>query len=128
MRITSADHGALKAAYERLFVIDYAQRSKELEERFGICGWREEQTEGTQMRVGLGPAYRTPPMRGGLKIVFSDKIGQDTDFIWMRGSGTEPVFRIMADAEGNDQERHDYLLAWQRDLVSRADEEASSEE
>jgi phosphomannomutase len=67
-------------------------------------------------------------MRGGLKIVFSDKIGQDTDFIWMRGSGTEPVFRIMADAEGNDQERHDYLLAWQRDLVSRADEEASSEE
>jgi len=128
MRITSADHGALKAAYERLFVIDYAQRSKELEERFGICGWREEQTEGTQMRVGLGPAYRTPPMRGGLKIVFSDKIGQDTDFIWMRGSGTEPVFRIMADAEGNDQERHDYLLAWQRDLVSRADEEAFSEE
>ena len=125
MRIKSMDHGKLKDAYERLFVTDYAQRSAELEKRFGIFGWREEQTEGTTLRLGLGAAYRTPPMRGGLKIVFSNQLGVDTDFIWMRGSGTEPVFRILADALGDDQERHDYLLAWQRDLVQRADSEVT---
>jgi len=123
MRITSTDHGLLKAAYERHFVQDFAKRSDELAEKFGIYGWREEQTEGTTMLVGLGPAYRTAPMRGGLKIVFSNQRGIDTDFIWMRGSGTEPVFRIMADAMGDDQGRHDYLLAWQRSLVERADAE-----
>lgn len=121
MRISTHNHGKLKDAYEKVFVTDYAKRSGELEQRFGICGWREEQTEGTILRTGLGPSYRNPPMRGGLKIVFSDKLGNDTDFIWMRGSGTEPVFRIMADAYGHDIERHDYLLSWQRDLVTRAD-------
>ncbi|MDD3822811.1 MAG: phosphoglucomutase, partial [Sphaerochaetaceae bacterium] len=67
-----------------------------------------------------------PPMRGGLKIIFADRLGNDSDFIWMRGSGTEPVFRIMADASGNDRSRHDYLLAWQRSLVESADREAFS--
>lgn len=127
MNISTHDHGKLKMAYEKLFVIDYAERSDELEKRFGISGWREEQTEGIHQRTGLGPAYRSAPMRGGLKIIFSDKLGTDTDFIWMRGSGTEPVYRVMADAWGDDQERHDYLLTWQRDLVHRADLEAVSE-
>lgn len=127
MKIETHDHGKLKSAYEKLFVTDYANRRGELEERFGISGWREEQTEGTRQSTGLGPDFRNPPMRGGLKIIFSDRLGTDTDFIWMRGSGTEPVYRIMADAMGNDQKRHDYLLAWQRDLVRRADMEAVSE-
>lgn len=126
MRIRTTDHGKLKGAYERQFALSYAQRSDELRSRFGICGWREEQTEGMVMRVGMGAAYRTPPMRGGLKIIFSDCTGTDTDFIWMRGSGTEPVFRIMADALGDDQARHDYLLAWQRALVETADQEGPS--
>lgn len=123
MRIRSTDHGALKEAYERQFLLSYPQRADELRQLFGICGWREEQTEGTVKREGTGAAYRTPPMRGGLKIIFSDSKGVDTDFIWMRGSGTEPVFRIMADAAGHDQARHDYLLAWQRTLVEAADAE-----
>jgi phosphomannomutase len=127
MQITSHNHGDLKAAYERLFVIDYAQRSDELENIFSICGWREEQTEGTSCKEGMGPDFRTPPMRGGLKIIFSNALGDDTDFIWMRGSGTEPVFRIMADALGHDQKRHDYLLFWHRDLIARADAEISSQ-
>jgi phosphomannomutase len=121
MRIRSTDHGALKEAYERQFLASYLGRIDELKQRFGICGWREEQTEGTVKREGMGAAFRSGPMRGGLKIIFSDCKGVDTDFIWMRGSGTEPVFRIMADAAGRDQARHDYLLAWQRSLVEAAD-------
>ena len=125
MHITSRDHGALKTAYEQYFAGDWEKRSEELSQRFGIHGWREEQTEGTIKRVGMGNAYRRAPMRGGLKIVFSDAHGIDTDFIWMRGSGTEPVFRLMADALGEDPERHQYLLLWQRSLIERADQKAS---
>lgn len=127
IRISTTDHGALKRAYERVFLVDYAQRSDELEATFGIHGWREEQTEGLELRIGCGSAYRRPPMRGGLKIVFSDAEGNDTDFIWMRGSGTEPVFRLMADALGRDQRRHDYLLSWQRSLIERADAQVGSQ-
>lgn len=128
IRITTTDQGLLKSAYERIFLTDYAKLSRELEKRFGICGWREEQTEGMVIRVGTGAAYRRPPMRGGLKIVFSDAEGADTDFIWMRGSGTEPVLRLMADALGHDQKRHDYLLSWQRSIIERADAEGRSEQ
>lgn len=123
MRISTQDHALMKTAYERIFVQEYAQRHQELAQKYGIYGWREEQTEGTTMRVGLGPDYRTPPMRGGLKILFNNQEGCDTDFIWMRGSGTEAVFRVMADAAGDDQERHDYLLSWQRSMVEAADAE-----
>lgn len=126
MRIATPSHGELKAAYEKLFLLSYAQRSSELLSRFGIHSWREEQTEGTMMHVGMGPGFRTEPMRGGLKIVFMDRNHRDTDFIWMRGSGTEPVFRIMADALGDDRTRHDYLLDWQRSLVQEADQAAGA--
>ncbi len=124
MRIKSTSHLKLKTAYEKLFAASFLERAQDLRVRFGIFGWREEQTEGTICRTGVGNALRTGAGRGGLKILFLDQNDEATDFIWMRGSGTEPVFRIMADAQGNDQSRHDYLLAWQRSLVEMADAEA----
>ncbi len=124
MRIKSASHLKLKTAYEKLFAADFSARAQELKERFGIVAWREEQLEGTVCRTGVGEDFRTGAGRGGLKILFLNQDGEATDFIWMRGSGTEPVFRILADAIGDDQARHDYLLAWQRSLVERADAEA----
>ncbi len=125
MRIKSSSHGKLKSAYEQLFELQFSERKNYLRQHFDIHGWREEQTEGTICRAGVGSSFRTALERGGLKILFLDKNGQDSDFIWMRGSGTEPVFRIMADAKGDDPQRHDYLLAWQRMLVTQADKEAS---
>lgn len=125
MRIKTMAHGKLKAAYEHLFEHQWQKRAAELHQLFGITGWREEQTEGIVCRIGVGPAYRSGHERGGLKIVFMNAHGDDTDFIWMRGSGTESVFRIMADAAGHDQSRHDYLLAWQRSLVQAADQMCS---
>jgi phosphoglucomutase len=38
----------------------------------------------------------------------------------MRGSATEPVFRIMADAEGSEEVER-YLLDWQRKMIIEAD-------
>jgi phosphoglucomutase len=47
--------------------------------------------------------------------------GHPKAYIWMRGSGTEPVFRVMADAAGPDRRIERELLEWQRSMVARAD-------
>lgn len=45
----------------------------------------------------------------------------DIAFLWMRGSGTEPVLRIMADIDGGSAEDEAYLLDWQTRMVKEAD-------
>lgn len=72
-----------------------------------------------------GAEHRHPPYTGGFKILLHDREGNVSDFLWMRGSGTEPVFRIMVDAQGDDTARHDELLSWHTDLVRAADKEAA---
>ena len=127
MNINTTDHAVLKSAYESEFAKAWEERKNELSARFGIHGWIEQQTEHIACKVGVGPDFRSAKAKGGLKILFLDAHKQPTDFIWMRGSQTEPVFRILVDALGTDQERHDYLLAWQRALVTAADDRASSQ-
>ncbi len=117
MQVDTSAMDQLKEHYEELFLMQFEERKEELAKRFGIFSFRGEQTEGTQLKRGLGAQHRTPPMLGGLKILFQDDNGEDTDFIWMRPSGTEPLFRVVADALGDNRERHDYLIEWQRQLV-----------
>jgi phosphomannomutase len=74
--------------------------------------------EGT--RAFPGPGGRSGAERGGLRVVFSDRDGLDRGSVWMRGSGTEPVFRVLADCEGDDEGLLDSLITWQRELVSTA--------
>jgi phosphomannomutase len=78
---------------------------------------------------------------GGLKILFfpsdiksyviinndADSYIKDHDIegkaiaaIWMRGSATEPVFRIMADTAGTDKEFERFLLNWQHRMIMKA--------
>jgi phosphomannomutase len=127
LRIRTNDHGLLKRRYEELFLEDWEQKKAGLLEKYGIASCREVNYEGTRSIEGFGPEYRSGRERGGLKIIFSNADGLDTDFIWMRGSGTEPVFRVLADCEGDDRERHDALLGWHRSLIERADNEIYSE-
>jgi phosphoglucomutase len=60
--------------------------------------------------------------KGGLKICFRNAEGKTTAAVWMRGSATEPVFRIMADAEGRDRRIERDLIEWQRRMTLEADE------
>jgi phosphomannomutase len=121
MQVRTTDHALLKSRWEQVFLRQWRERRAELAERFGITDWREVNYEGIRELVGFGPDYRSGDERGGLKIVFSDAEGRDTDFIWMRGSGTEPVFRVLADSSGDDPERERYLLEWQREMIEEAD-------
>jgi phosphoglucomutase len=39
----------------------------------------------------------------------------------MRGSGTEPVFRIMCDVKGNRPEMEKEFLQWETEMLQKAD-------
>jgi phosphoglucomutase len=119
--ITTTNHALLKDRYEKLFPAQWEARQKELADRYGITGWEERNMEGTEERTGMGAPYRSGAEKGGFKILFHNDQGRFTDYIWMRGSGTEPVFRVLADCEGNDPEREAYFLAWHKEIIATAD-------
>jgi phosphomannomutase len=136
MQIKNPDYHNLKLKYESLFMRQWNERTQLLKEEYGIYSWKEVNYEGSREKRGFGPSCRSGLEKGGLKILFSDRAGRDKAFIWMRPSGTEPVFRIAADAEcrpaggsaaalhGGAEGRsslHDYLLHWQRDMIEEAD-------
>lgn len=124
MHIRTRDHGELKARYERIFAEQWELRKPELEKRLGIRSWKEFNYEGLDEKQGVGRAFRTPPESGGLKIVFKDETGKIKAYIWMRGSGTEPVFRVLADVESVDPADEGYLLDWHVSMVTAADDGA----
>jgi phosphoglucomutase len=119
LNVATRDHGALKDRYQRIFLREWEQRGEELKTRYGIHGWEAIAYNGLEERRGItrfGEAGR-----GGLKICFLNGEGRAAASIWMRGSATEPVFRIMADAEGSDRRIERDLIAWQRRMTLEAD-------
>jgi phosphoglucomutase len=119
LKVKTADHGALKNRYQTVFLREWENRKDPLRKKYGIESWEAAAYNGMEERRGItrfGDAGR-----GGLKVQFLNRAGIPIAAIWMRGSATEPVFRIMADAEGkgNDLERD--LIFWQRRMVAEAD-------
>lgn len=127
VELKSQDHAKLKIRYEEIFIHEWDEKRRLLEERFGIFTWEEVNYEGINEVHGFGPTYRSGKQRGGMKIVFKDAKGKMIAFIWMRGSGTEPVFRILADIASANPADEAWLLEWHRSMVERADEQALRE-
>jgi len=121
LKINQTNHQILKRNYEDKFLESWESKKEFLKQQYGIYSYIVEQTEGPSCKVGLGEDFRSGKMRGGLKVLFLNKENQPTDFIWMRGSATEPVFRILADTKGLDENRHAYFLKWQTELVVSSD-------
>ena len=119
MHVSASDHAALKDTVELLWEETWPAMKTHLRRALGVTAFRYENYEGTTVR--RGPRGRTGPGRGGFKIVLDDLEGEARAFLWMRGSGTEPVFRVMVDVEGDKPELERELLDVLRDLVSRAD-------
>jgi phosphoglucomutase len=119
LRVASVDQAALKARYAAVFAREWEARRGELRERLGIASWEAFATNGqAETRVGADFAASG---RGGLRIALADASGIPRAFLWMRASGTEPAFRIMADVEGGRAEDEAYLLAWHEAMVREAD-------
>ena len=119
MRINTHDHALLKDRYQKIFLRERDARKDELKTRFGFCGWDAASYNGTVEKRALSRFGEAA--RGGLKIRFFSAEGREIAYIWMRGSATEPVFRIMADVEGSDATTEKFLLDWQRNMIMEAD-------
>ncbi|MDR2397315.1 MAG: phosphatidylglycerol lysyltransferase [Spirochaetaceae bacterium] len=122
LQVKTRDHGALKDRYQGLFLREWESRKADLKSRYGIIRWEAACYQGMEERRGItrfGDARR-----GGLKITFTNQAAQEIAALWMRGSGTEPVFRVMADAAGDDPAMERDLIQWQRRMVMEADEAA----
>ncbi len=125
LRIKTEDHGILKARYQEIFLREWEVRKAELADRFNIYSWEGRSYNGLEERHQV--SQFSSAGRGGLKILFFDREGHPNAYIWMRGSGTEPVFRIMADVKGTDIKKEQELLQWQSRMVLEADSMASND-
>ncbi|MDR1215101.1 MAG: phosphatidylglycerol lysyltransferase [Treponema sp.] len=116
LRVKTGDHALLKDRYQTIFLREWETKKTYLAQ-FGIVKWDVKGYIGTEEieMERFGQAGR-----GGLKICFLNQTDSAMASIWMRGSGTEPIFRIMADAQTETLERE--LIAWQREMVKEADE------
>ena len=122
MRINTLDHSLLKDRYQQIFLRDWDRKKEYLMTHFNIFEWEALAFNGiteTRCLKNFGKAGK-----GGLKILFKDNKSREIAYIWMRGSATEPVFRIMADislSDINDTNAHQFLLDWQRCMIMEAD-------
>jgi phosphoglucomutase len=121
IHVQTRDHGELKRRYQQLFLRDWEEQKETLKSRYGITGWEAAAYRGMEERRGIRDFGEAGP--GGLKITFLNNSGLPAAFIWMRGSATEPVFRIMADVEGSGKRTERSLIEWQRRLVAEAGKE-----
>jgi len=125
LKIASEDHGELKRRYRRVFLREWEKRKDELKSRYGIYDWEAIAYNGMEERKGVSDFGEAG--RGGLKICFLNAAGKAVAAVWMRGSATEPVFRIIADAEGTRESAERYLIEWQRRMITEADEASAPE-
>jgi len=119
LRIQSRDHAALKNAYQDIFQREWPEMARKLEPRYGRLSWKAMASIGTTEHELSGPFGESGS--GGIRIVLLDGNTVPAGFLWMRGSGTEPVFRIMADAREDDGTTESVLLEWHASMVRRAD-------
>ena len=118
MRISEGSTAALKRKFEANLPAEFNAMAEVLERELAVVGWQIINYEGTSVRHGAG--NRSGRETGGMKIALLDRDSWERGFLWMRGSKTEPVFRIMVDVEGEKPELEQQLLSWLRGMVDRA--------
>lgn len=116
MPVPKIDHDVLKRRYEEKLSQHFEGHS-EFWSALGVASMSYYSNEGIENIPG--PGNRPQPAKGGLQIFLMDAQGQRKGFLWMRGSGTEPVFRVMVDWPG-EQKEHDELLALHRALITQS--------
>ncbi|QEN05481.1 hypothetical protein EW093_12405 [Thiospirochaeta perfilievii] len=121
LKITSESHATLKKNYEEIFLEEWETMKDELNSKFNIVSYTELNTEGTNEVLGTGPSTRSGAETGGLKILLRDKNQAPSAYLWMRGSGTEPVFRVLVDSKSSNTDKEAYLLNWHTNMIKKAD-------
>ncbi len=121
LKIRTEDHSVLKARFQKIFEKEWQNKKTELKSKYGITSWEAVKTNGTKEVRNISDFSQSA--KGGLKIIFKDDASKPLAFIWMRGSGTEKVFRVMCDVKGNKKEEEAELLEWERQMILAADKQ-----
>ena len=119
LKVTEKDNAKLKANFQKVFEKQWNAKKSELNKSYGICNYEAIITNGTKEQKNISDFSLSK--NGGLKILFKDKDENPIAFIWMRGSQTEPVFRIMCDVKGDNSEMEKSLLQWETEMIEEAD-------
>jgi len=119
--LQTQDYGPLKDAYESAFQEEWHRTESEFHRRYGFSSYEVVNHVGGEERHGAGPAYRQGAERSGMKILFRDDAGTPAGFLWMRPSGTEPVFRVCVDIVGDHPQNEAELLELHTSLIHRAE-------
>lgn len=119
LKIKTKDHGLLKANFQKIFENQWNLHKNELKDLYGFVSYTAVRTNGTKEVKDLSDYSQSGS--GGLKIVFFDEGNCPVAFMWMRGSGTEPVFRVMCDVKGDKPKEEQKLLEWETKMILRAD-------
>ena len=119
LHIKTTDHAELKKAYQKVFESEWEAKKQELKEKYGISSYTAISNNGTKQIDDIKDYSISK--KGGLKILLKDEAGKSVAYIWMRGSGTEPVFRVMCDVKGNKPKDEASLLEWHSKMIAEAD-------
>lgn len=119
LHIQTKDHSVLKAKYQTIFEELWKTEKDKFKENYGITSWIAYSNNGTKQTDNLKDFSVSG--KGGLKIIFYNDKKEQVAFIWMRGSGTEPVFRVMCDVKGSNPRIENELLAWHTKIIQKAD-------
>lgn len=118
LHINNKDHADLKGKFQKIFEAQWKEQKVFLE-NWGITNYEAVITNGTKETRSVTDFSLSK--KGGLKILLKNNRMENLAFIWMRGSGTEPVFRIMCDVKGNNPEMEKALLSWETEMLLEAD-------
>ena len=121
LHINTQNHAVLKRRFQKVFEDEWQKKRVNLLKKYGFASYEAIATNGTKETRGIEDYGASG--KGGLKITFYNEKTQPLAFIWMRGSGTEPVFRIMCDVKGADAKMERELLKWETEMLATADQE-----
>lgn len=119
LHIATKDQALLKKRFQNVFTNEWNSKKDYLFEKYGILFWEAAITNGTKETRKVTDFSLSG--KGGLKIIFYDQNDCPAAFFWMRGSGTEPVFRILCDVKGENPEMEKELLLWEGAMLESAD-------
>ncbi len=119
LHITTRDHTKLKQNFQKVFLEDWANKKIDIKNTFGFYSWEADATVGTKEHRNITDFGLSGT--GGLKVRFMDKNNDTIASMWMRGSGTESVFRVMADVKDGSEQIEKELVAWETELLEMAD-------
>ncbi|MCR5762102.1 MAG: phosphoglucomutase [Treponema sp.] len=122
LSVKTPDKGLLKQNFQTVFMKEWAEKKEMLTDKYDFESFEADCTNGTEeKRYCIDWNNGT----GGLKIKFYDSNKRASAFIWMRPSGTEPVFRILCDVKGDEfkseEKTERELLEWETEMLQKAD-------